>query len=126
MLLNRLFSLTVLLSVAGSVMTAPLPRPLEVKLLDAGEVEVEREGGQTEVEVETEKPVLTEAEVEVVDPTTSSRRARLAVRSHPTRSLASSALAAQKQLDDLTPQIEQAMKGPLGSIEKTVGEYLTS
>ncbi|KAG8742861.1 hypothetical protein FRC10_000840 [Ceratobasidium sp. 414] len=126
MLLNRLFSLTVLLSVAGSVMTAPLPRPLEVKPLDGAEVEIEQEEDQLEIEVEIKKPALVEIEVEVVDPTSNARRARLTARSHPTRSLASSVLAAQKQLDVLTPQIEQAMQGPLGSIEKSVGEPLTS
>ncbi|KAG8722134.1 hypothetical protein FRC08_006583 [Ceratobasidium sp. 394] len=124
MLFNRLFSLTVLLSVAGSVMAAPLPRPLEVKPLDLAELEIEREKGHWEVEVEAEKPVPVEMEAEVADPT--AKHSHLAVRSHPTRSLASSVLAAQKQLDVHMPQIEQAMQGPLGSIEKAVGEHLTS
>ncbi|QRV88509.1 hypothetical protein RhiJN_16527 [Ceratobasidium sp. AG-Ba] len=118
---NRFLSLAALLSVAGSVLAAPIPKPFEVK---AGslEVEVERESGKIEAEVEHGP---NEVEVEVTDPTQLNRR-RLAARSHPTRSPVASVMDAQKQLDELTPQIEQAMQGPLGSIEKTVGVHLDS
>ncbi|QRV73707.1 hypothetical protein RhiJN_01721 [Ceratobasidium sp. AG-Ba] len=116
---NRLLSLAALLSVAGSVFAAPIPKPFEV---EAGPLELEREHGGTEMEAELGN---NEVEVEVADPTQLNHR-RLAARSHPTRSPVASVMDAQKQLDDLTPQIEQAMQGPLGSIEKTVGVHLTS
>ncbi|KAG9122527.1 hypothetical protein FRC07_001055 [Ceratobasidium sp. 392] len=125
MLLNRLLSLTVLLSVAGSVFAAPLPRPFESEVSGVGEAELEKEHDGWEFELET-KPVPTELEVEGSDPTASSKHTRLAIRSHVNRSLASSVLDAQKQLDVISPQIDQAMQGPLGSIEKEVGEHLVS
>ncbi|KAG8793803.1 hypothetical protein FRC12_001575 [Ceratobasidium sp. 428] len=129
MLLNRLLSLTVLLSVAGSAFAAPVPRPRPAELEPLGltEADIERDDGKIEAELEREKGLVPfEAEVETLDPTARSKRTRLAVRSHANRSLASSVLVAQQQLDTLTPQIEQAMLGPLGSIEKATGQNLLS
>ncbi|KAG8795382.1 hypothetical protein FRC12_015208 [Ceratobasidium sp. 428] len=129
MLLNRFLSLTVLLSVAGSVFAAPVPRPrpAELEPLGLAEVEIKQDDGNIEAELEREKGLVPfEVEVETLDPTARSKRTRLAVRSHANRSLASSVLVAQQQLDALTPQIEQAMLGPLGSIEKATGENLLS
>jgi hypothetical protein len=109
MLFSRLVSAVALLSLAGSVLAAPLPTPgsaeitpdsVEIKPVKDTEVEVEKEDGKYEVELET--PV-SEVEIEIKDPAPQHKARSPVKRSD--RSLAASVLQSQQELDTLKPQI---------------------
>jgi len=124
MLFNRLISIAAALSLVGSALAAPIPRPLESTLPGGSEIEVERESdGKYEIDIEpVVGPVKAELEIEGIPAVTP--KSGLTRRVDPERSMAGSVVAAQKQLDVLKPQLEQAMLLPLGSIEKGVGSPL--
>jgi hypothetical protein len=110
MLFNRLLSLVALLSVAGHVLTAPIPKLDEIEVKPpCGEVELERESdGTLEAEFEPKCVVHGEVELKATDPTVGSSVGDLVRRQVDSNlSLAGSVLAAQQQLDVLKPQIGQ-------------------
>ncbi|CAE6479923.1 unnamed protein product [Rhizoctonia solani] len=135
MLFNRLFSFVALASIAVPIFAAPLPIPREFEIEHGPlEVEVECEKHKLEIEAEVERnkkmelPILKEVEVEVE---IEGKLAKLLCstlglqkRADSNRSVAASVLAAQSKLDALKPKIEEAMVGPLGSIEKKVGTLM--
>ncbi|KAH7326788.1 hypothetical protein B0J17DRAFT_680675 [Rhizoctonia solani] len=135
MLFNRLFSFVALASLAVPMFAAPLPIPGELEI-ELGPVEVELECKKHPVEIEMEIERLKKLGLHISDdieaklefkgkiakilcPTPSLKK-----RAESSRSVAASVLAAQSKLDDLKPKIEEAMVGPLGSIEKKVSTLM--
>ncbi|KAJ1306483.1 hypothetical protein OPQ81_007486 [Rhizoctonia solani] len=135
MLFNRVFSFVALASLAAPIFAAPLPVPKEYELeLGPAEVELECEKKKLEIEAEIERskllglPIPTEVEIEtevedrlikLICPTLNHVK-----RAEAGRSVATSVLTAQSKVDALKPKIEEAMVGPLGSIEKKVGRLM--
>ncbi|KAF8705165.1 hypothetical protein RHS03_05660, partial [Rhizoctonia solani] len=136
MLFNRLFSFIALASLAVPILSAPLPLPKEFEIEHGPfELEVEKKCKERRLEVEVEsesasesKHKIPEIEVEVevggelVKVLCSILKDRKRAESY--RSLAASVLSAQGKLDGLKPKIEEALTGPLGSIEKKVGTLM--
>lgn len=107
MLFGRLASFVAVLSLTGSVLAAPTPKPdFEVKPLKCLEAELEKEeGGGFEIEIESNcKGLPIEIELEI-KPKKSTPKALLRKRAEAELSLSGSILAAQKQLDTLKVQI---------------------
>ncbi|KEP47034.1 hypothetical protein V565_170620 [Rhizoctonia solani 123E] len=135
MLFNRLFSFIALASLAAPILAAPLPAPGELEIEHGPfELEIECKKHKLEIEAEAEKlkklgmPILDELELEVEIEGKLAKILCSALgldkRSDSSRSVAASVLAAQSKLDDLKPKIEEAMAGPLGSIERKVGTLM--
>ncbi|CAE7133245.1 unnamed protein product [Rhizoctonia solani] len=124
MLFNRLFSFIALASLAAPVLAAPLPLPKEYEVeLGPLELEIECEKHKSEIEFEV-GPTKIEIEIEGKMAEIVCRTPGHEKRNDSDRSVAASVLLAQTKLDDLKPQIEGAMVGPLGSIEKKVGTLM--
>ncbi|CAE6473940.1 hypothetical protein ACGC1H_003874 [Rhizoctonia solani] len=135
MLFNRLFSLIALASLAAPILAAPLPVPGEIEIEHGpAELEIECKKHKLEIEAELEDlkklglpiPIDIELEVEIKGKLAKILCSALGLdkRGDSSRSVAASVLAAQSKLDDLKPKIEEAMVGPLGSIEKKVGTLM--
>ncbi|CAE6510326.1 unnamed protein product [Rhizoctonia solani] len=135
MLFNRLFSFIALASLAAPILAAPLPAPGELEIEHGPfEVEVECKKHKLEIEAEIEDlkklglplPIEIEIEVEIKGKLAKIVCSALGLdkRSESSRSVAASVLAAQSKLDDLKPKIQEAMAGPLGSIERKVGTLM--
>ncbi|CCO33731.1 hypothetical protein RSOLAG1IB_07711 [Rhizoctonia solani AG-1 IB] len=135
MLFNRLFSLVALASLAAPIFAAPLPLPKETEFEVSAlgwEVELELKCKERKLEIEVEKEkengdkkedeVELEFELngELVKYLCPNHKRRDAT----DRSMAASVLSAQNALDALKPNIEEAMRGPIGSIEKKVGTLM--
>lgn len=109
MLFNRLVSIAAALSLVGSALAAPIPRPLETNLPGGGELEAERES-DGKYEVELEPGVLpVEVEVEIEGIPAVAPKSGLTRRVDSERSMAGSIATAQKHLDVLKPQLGESL-----------------
>ncbi|CAE6485832.1 unnamed protein product [Rhizoctonia solani] len=135
MLFNRLFSFIAVASLAAPILAAPLPTPGELEIEHGPfELEIECEKHKAEIELEIKPfkllglpiPVEVEIEVEIEGKLAKLLCSTLGLdkRDGPSRSMAASVLDAQSKLDELKPKIQEAMVGPLGSIEKKVGTLM--
>ncbi|KAF8677514.1 hypothetical protein RHS04_06068 [Rhizoctonia solani] len=125
MLFNRLFSFIALASLAVPILSAPLPLPKEFEIEHGPvEVEVECKGKklETEVEIERRSPeteIETETKSELFKPVCATLDH--VKRAQSDRSVAAS-LAFIAMISDYSK--EEALNGPLGSIEKKVGTLM--
>ncbi|KAH7335619.1 hypothetical protein B0J17DRAFT_731609 [Rhizoctonia solani] len=123
MRLNYLFSLVAFASFAVPSLTAPIGLSLA---LDPEELKIECDKTYTELEdIISRKniglPVGTEVEVKITNlKAICTPKERIKSNS----SLAVAVLTTQGKLDALKPKIQEVMNGPMGSIEKKIGELM--
>ncbi|CAE6443955.1 unnamed protein product [Rhizoctonia solani] len=126
MLFNRFFPIVALVSFAAPVLAAPISFPRSSGL-SAAELQEECDKMYTELEgvIARQSIGLSVSSEESAKMVNLKALCTPMERTAANSSVAAVFISAQIKLDDLKPKIEAIMTGPIGSIEKQAGQFMT-